>query len=319
MSAVEDTSLLEVIGPGRTAGWVEKSSSVSNQSERHELRITSGRFGGAGLCIRTRVAHHPLILWASEEEWCELASVVLPNGGFDSIPIELRSAIATWMMMPLAHIAEASAISELSAVISVERDGCDLRNGTLIELFSHRRRVGFGVLEAPTEWLAALASAMTMLDQPEDLSTQTGVIAAGWTTLRAEQLIAMAAGAALVLDVDAEVEDGEGWLIVDRSAMLVRRSIQDSTWMMSGMPFDISTVLDGDVSVEEDSELGVVRVMAELGSASVLASALRRPHVQAPLEISFRGEGFVALTVNRKRVATGELLRAAGKLVVRIR
>jgi hypothetical protein len=311
--------LLSVIGSGRSSVWVEKMSPVSNQLERHGLQMVNGCFGGEGLLIRSRVAHQPLTLWVNEGEWCELAGVVLANLGFDSIPVEMRSVIATWMLVPFARMAETHGVAG-PVESSVERSACDRQSGTVFRLFSHECEVELGVIDAPVEWLVSLANALTVIEDPEDLSTRIGVIAAGWATLRREQLSDLKPGSALVLGVDSKVEAAEAWLVVDRSALLVRRAVGGSKWEILGPQIEVNEGTNVDKAIDEgDKGLKTVRLTAEIGRGILPAGALRRANGEASLNMAYEGKGVVALTADHETVAIGELMRMGSKLGVRIR
>lgn len=310
--------LRELIGTGRAAEWIESASPATGQRVNHQVTLDLGKFGGAGLLIRTFVAHQPLVLWVPESEWCELAGVMLPNNGFSTIPVEMHAAIAAWMLNPLTSVAQARDLPAPGAC-SVEQASCVATSGCLLRVLSHDIEVSFGVVEGPVEWISNLASAMTVVEAVDSNEPRKGVLAAGWATLHVSQLEALEAGSALVLDVDAPVESGYTWLMLNELATPMLRDDESGAWTVQGESIRLSFAGEASIGTNANSNQTPMLVVAEIGAANLTAGAERRMKPDASIELDPELSGVVKLMANGELVGLGELLRIGERLVVRIK
>ncbi len=310
--------LRELIDAGRAAEWVESASTATGQRVHHQVTLDLGKFGGAGLLIRTFVAHQPLVLWVPESEWCELAAVMLPNNGFSTIPVEMHAAIAAWMLNPLTSVAQARDLPTPGAC-SVERASCAATSGCLLRVLSHDIEVSFGVVEGPVEWISNLASAMTVVEAVDSNEPRKGVLAAGWATLHVGQLEALEAGSALVLDVDAPVESGYTWLMLNGRATPMLFDGEGGAWTVQGESIGLAGIAEAQDDGDEPTNDDAVVVVAEIGMAKLTTGMERRMKPSATVELDVELTGAVKL-VSRGRIAgIGDLLRVGERLVVKLR
>ncbi|WP_353192582.1 hypothetical protein [Pandoraea pnomenusa] len=211
--------------------------------------------GGDGLIVTARVDEGVVGVvrfWCDAQQWADWLAPHLPVPSWDALPREWRAVAAALTLSTGDRAPDVGGDVTVGDVDGVDIDAAvgaaravggstrksawpevtGIERGTLttlwrigIVMMRDGRRLALAFLDGATSWLRERCREAESRNDPLDprgLPARDCVLAAGWTTLHAAQCDALLPGDAILLDVAADVANGEYWLVDGESAVPMR-------------------------------------------------------------------------------------------------
>jgi type III secretion protein Q len=315
--------------------------------DAHRIDEANARVdANVGLQLSMTVQGHPLRLWFSQSQWRAWVEPVLAVPDWQSVPSELRETLATWTCCTIGASCEEQGLAwPETGTIAVAP--APAASNWHLSVEQEERRLDMDIVEAPLDWLHALADSLSPLDAPlATPSAQFPVpLIAGWSRLHATQLTQLRSGAALVLHHAYQVAEGELGLLFNSSRATLR-SADNGTFIIEDILENFDDWLDlspdeaethhvaaereaaaSDTDAASDPTPTVARslaadtlmtVTAEVATLEATLHQLANLKVGDILPGPARANDRVTLKVGSRAFALGSLLDIDGHLAVRV-
>ncbi|MDR3397853.1 MAG: hypothetical protein P4M06_09850 [Pandoraea sp.] len=198
------------------------------------------RVGGDGLVVTARVDEGVIgqtRFWCDAQQWCDWLAPSLPVPSWDALPPAWHASAASLTLatgerrggtsndtVPGEWLDSADTTAWPSAT-SLSRDDVETAWRVGLVLQREGRQLALTYLDGATSWLRERCQRATRCDAPLDPTgwpERRCALVAGWVMLPAAQCEELHAGDAVLLDVAADIEHGEYWLVDGDYAIAMR-------------------------------------------------------------------------------------------------
>jgi hypothetical protein len=210
------------------------------------------RAGGDGLVVTARVDEGVIgqtRFWCDAQQWCDWLTPSLPVPSWDALPPAWHASAASLTLatgslsgapggapgagssggtandiMPDTWLDNADAAGWPSAT-TLSREGVETAWRVGFVMQREGRQLALTYLDGATSWLRERCQRATPCDAPLDPAgwpERRCALVAGWVALPAAQCEELHAGDAVLLDVAADIERGEYWLVDGDHAIAMR-------------------------------------------------------------------------------------------------
>ncbi|MFM0610003.1 type III secretion system cytoplasmic ring protein SctQ [Paraburkholderia sediminicola] len=332
----DSLELWSIISAGRIS---QDAYDLANAGDvRVELRV--GSIGGEGIIHEMTIEGEPLQLWYSEQEWCKWIDPLLPIPRLIDAPTDIMLLLATWTAEPLAVYSNQHSFGRIICG-GVYNGHVDNATACVISLSREHSRLDARILLAPGRWLRHLATSLKVIEQDSLVSSIFVALSVGWTRVQFDQIKAIEAGGALVLDTFSEIEKGE--LFIYHGRPFARVTVPDSgegrlyieevcsfhningaghepvlrAKQLEQLPCRDGEIINvvGGTDMDEDLTVVVVAEIAQIPLSLKQLGSLTSGMVLETPAISSSG---VRLSFNGQTIARGQLVRLGDRLAVRI-
>ncbi|AJC21159.1 hypothetical protein [Pandoraea pulmonicola] len=298
-----------------------------------DVRVGWLRTGGDGLVVTARVDEGvvgAVRFWCDAQQWRDWLAPLLPVPLQGTLPPEWQTLATSLTLaadfvdddVPFADATASPAAWPCATSVAPGHVATAWRTGMVLERAG--RRLALAYLDGATSWLRTRCLAAQESDAPLDpagLPQRRCALAAGWATLPSSQCDALRDGDAVLLDVAAEIEDGESWVLDDDFAI----GLRDAAPSGRGVVFDGADGNTLDAAASRPSMTRLTAVIAERPFPVPLLMAWRAGRVDG-VSPACRGGALpgaqaahVVLSRDGAPWTTARLLRFGdGRLAVRI-
>jgi hypothetical protein len=294
------------------------------------VRVGWLRTGGDGLVVTARVDDGvvgSVRFWCDAQQWRDWLAPLLPVPLRDALPPDWQT-LATSLTLAADFVDDDVSFADATAspaawpcAMSVAPDHVAMAWRTGMVLERAGRRLALAYLDGATSWLRTRCLTAQESDAPLDpagLPQRRCALAAGWATLPSPQCDALREGDAVLLDVVADIEDGESWVLDDGFAI----GLRDAAPSGRGVVFDDADGNTLDAAAPRPAMTRLTAVIAERPFPVPLLMAWRAGRVDGVSPVSRGGAlqaAYVVLSRDGAPWTTARLLRFGDeRLAVRI-
>lgn len=324
----------EPTGPAATGPLDEvltgASGCVAFAEQGMDVRVGWLRTGGDGLIVMARVDDGvvgSVRFWCDAQQWRDWLAPLLPVPSQDALPPDWQT-VATSLTFAAGIVDDDASFADettspvawpCATSVASGKVATAWRTGMVLERGG--RRLALAYLDGATSWLRTRCLAAQESDAPLDpagLPQRRCALAAGWAMLPKRHCDALRDGDAVLLDVAADIEDGESWVLDDDFAI----SLRDAAPSGRGVVFDGADGNTPDAAPSGPSMTRLTAVIAERPFPVPLLTAWRAGRADGVSPAS-RGDALLAAHVVLARDGapwtTARLLRFGdGRLAARI-
>lgn len=295
--------------------------------DQGEVSITfEHRHETTGLLLNTSMHNGDEIsFWLDEKEWCEWVSSVLVIPSFSMIPEEFKAVLAKWTLDTLKICVDIEGF-EWPTVKQMSPHILTQGMGWRLCARCHDRVLNLQVTQAPGSWLEMLVShASPNSEEKKDPPIIIGAkLVAGWTLLARDQISAIQAGSALVLQQQTDISNGNFFLFTHRPLAIVHQNRGTGVFTVETLMETFDDWIDiglptGDLMGEENPVIDApIPVVVEVANFNVSVNELSQIKPGYLLPSESHHSTSVSLRIGHHIFAFGTLLRIGERLAVRI-
>lgn len=226
--------------PGPLDDLLTGEGSLTFVESDTQVRVGWLRAGGDGLVVTARVDEGVIgqtRFWCDAQQWCDWLAASLPVPSWDDLPPAWHASAAS-LTLAAGGAGERRDLMDLSggtsndAARETRLDACETSTWPSATALSREcvettwrvgmvlqregRQLALTYLDGAHAWLRERCRRATPCDVPLDPAgwpERQCVLVAGWVALPATQCDGLHAGDAVLLDVAADIERGEYWLV----------------------------------------------------------------------------------------------------------